>query len=116
MVVGRAGEREVEARQAILDVLSVVGDQAEVGFLAEVCDRPIEEVLDLVDEASNAGLAELHTNTTSYRDALFRAAVYESLSSATRARLHDTVGHELEARRRRGMPVDAAALLITRAG
>ena len=53
-----------------------------------------------------AGLAELHANAVSYRHALFRVAVYESLSSATRARLHDRVGHELEARRRRGLPVD----------
>ncbi len=99
-----------EGCQAVLDVLSVVGDQAELGFLAAVCDRPTEAVLDLVDEAGTAGLAELHANTVSYRHALFRAAVYESLSSATRARLHDRVGHELEARRRRGLPVDAAAL------
>ena len=91
-------------------MLSVIGDQAELGFLAAVCDRPTEEVLDLVDEAGTAGLAELHANAVSYRHALFRAAVYESLSSATRARLHDRVGHELEARRRRGLPVDAAAL------
>jgi tetratricopeptide (TPR) repeat protein len=99
-----------EECQAVLDALSVVGDQAELGFLAAVCDRPTEEVLDLLDEAGMAGLAELHANTASYRHALFRAAVYESLSSATRARLHDRLGHELEARRRRGIPVDAAAL------
>jgi len=99
-----------EGCQVVLDVLSVIGDQAEVGLLAAVCDRPTEEVLDLVDESGTAGLAELHANTASYRHALFRAALYESLSSATRARFHDRVGHELEARRRRGMPVDAAAL------
>ena len=99
-----------EGCQAVLDVLSVVGDQAELGFLAAVCDRPTEEVLDLVDEAGTAGLTELKMNAMSFRHALFRAAVYESLSSATRARLHDRVGHELEARRQRGMPVDAAAL------
>ena len=99
-----------EGCQSVLDVLSVIGDQAELGFLAAVCDRPTEEVLDLVDEAATAGLAGLHANAVSYRHALFRVAVYESLSSATRARLHDRVGHELEARRRRGLPVDSAAL------
>ena len=98
-----------EGCQAVLDVLSVVGDHAELGLLAAVCDRPTEEVLDLVDEARTAGLAELHANTASYRHALFRAGVYESLSSAT---VVSTIGwdEELEARRRRGMPVDAAAL------
>jgi hypothetical protein len=96
--------------QAVLDALSVVGDQAELGLLTAVCDRPTEEMLDLVDEATTAGLAELHVNTASFRHAVFRAAVYESLSSATRAHLHDRVGHELETRRRRGLPVDTAAL------
>jgi hypothetical protein len=99
-----------EGCQVVLDVLSVIGDQAELGLLAAVCDRPTEEVLDLVDEGGTAGLMELHANAVSYRHALYRAAVYESLSSATRARLHDRVGKELEARRRRGTPVDVAAL------
>ena len=54
-----------------------------------------------------------HGPCSAPRNLLFRASrcgCYESLSSATRARHHDRVGHELEARRRRGMPVDAAAL------
>jgi hypothetical protein len=99
-----------EGCQAVLDVLSILGDQADLGLLAAVCDRRTEAVLDLVDEARTAGLVELHANAASYRHALFRAAVYEALASATRARLHDRVGHELEARRQQGVPVDAAAL------
>ena len=99
-----------EGCQSVLEALSVIGDQSELGFLAAVCDRATEVVLDLIDEASAAGLAELQANTASFRHALFRASVYESLSSATRARLHDRVGHELEARRRRGLPVETAAL------
>jgi hypothetical protein len=99
-----------EGCQVVLDALSVVGDQAELGLLATVCDRPPEQVLDSVDEAGTAGLADLHANAVSFRHALFRAAVYESLSSASRAHLHDRVGHELEARRRQGRLVEAAAL------
>jgi hypothetical protein len=99
-----------EGCRAVLDALSVVGDQSELALLAAVCDRATEAVLDLIDEASAAGLAELDANTASFRHALFRATVYESLSSATRARLHDRVGHELEARRQQGLPVETAAL------
>src|SRR5262249_28373585 len=45
--------------RAVLDALSVVGDESELAFLAAVCDRATEKVLDLIDEARAAGLAEL---------------------------------------------------------
>jgi hypothetical protein len=96
--------------QQMLDALSVAGDEADLGLLAAACDATTEAVLDLADEASRAGLVDVGPHATSFRHALFRAAVYESLSAAAKARLHDRVGRELQAQRARGVPVETSAL------
>jgi hypothetical protein len=98
------------ACQNMLDALSVAGDEADVGLLAAACDGTTEVVLDLSDEARRAGLVDVGPHAMSFRHALFGAAVYESLSTATKARLHDRVGRALEARRARGVPVETSAL------
>jgi hypothetical protein len=94
----------------VLDALSVAGDETDVGLLATVCDATAEAVLEFADEASRAGLVDVGPHAISFRHALFRAAVYDSLPTAGKARLHDRVGRELEARRGRGLPVDTSAL------
>ena len=96
--------------QEVVDVLSVAGDEADLRLLAAVCEQATEDVLALVDEASRAGLVHVHGSAVSFRHAVFRAAVYDSLSSAVRAGAHDRVGRELEARRQRGLHVGTAAL------
>jgi hypothetical protein len=99
-----------EGCREVLRALSVAGDEVATGVLDAVCETSEGSLLDLVDEATRAGLAERRHGVVSFRHALLRAAVYDSLSSAERARLHDRVGRVLLARRERGLAVDAAAL------
>ena len=109
IVADRLSALGPECRE-VLATLSVAGDEVPVDLLAAACELARQEALDLVDEASRAGLVDVATDRVGFRHALFRAAVYDAMSSAAKARLHDRLGRELLARRERGLTVDTAAL------
>lgn len=96
--------------RGLIKILSVAGDEVPVELAAAISGIGGDELADVVDEAIDAGLVHTRGVVVSFRHALLRAAVYESLSSADRARLHDRIGHQLLARRKTGHPVGAAAL------
>ena len=108
-VTDRVSATSARCRE-LLEVLSVAGDETLIDLAAEACDLETDSLLVLLNEALDAGLVKVRAGVVSFRHALLRSAVYDSLSSATRARCHDRFGQVLLGRRERGQPIDAAAL------
>ncbi|MHA7838603.1 MAG: ATP-binding protein, partial [bacterium] len=96
---------------ALLGAAAVIGRDFPLGLATSVAGLGAEEALDLVDEATRAGLIETVEDTGAithrFTHALFQEAVYAGLSSRTRARLHQVVAERLE--QRHGGALDSVA-------
>ena len=96
--------------QQLLQCVAVLGDEAPIEVVAEVVGLEPRAALAVADEAVRAGLLLVGAGAVSFDHALFRAAVYDALSVAARADLHDRIGRALLSRRSSGVPVEVAAL------
>ena len=106
-VVGRRlGRLSTQANQ-VLSVAAVLGRDFDVELLAALRDAPEDSLLDALDEAVWAGLAQ-ETGADRYRFAhvLVRATLLEELSATRRRRLHRRAGEAIEKLR----PDDVVAL------
>jgi hypothetical protein len=83
----------------VLGVASVVGSEFTVPLLVRAGDWSPGDVLDALDQAKSAGLAdELGGRVGSYRFAhgLIREVLYSELGTAQKAQLHATIGAAME--------------------
>ena len=100
-----------EAARAMIEVAAVVGDEPTAVVLAEVSAVAPSQVLAVLDAAMEAGIVrEKEAEIYEFTHPLFRASVYERLTTSSRVALHARVGQALERLRGRGVTVDAAAL------
>jgi class 3 adenylate cyclase/tetratricopeptide (TPR) repeat protein len=88
-----------EACHRLLSVASVIGRDFSLSLLTQAAEESLEEALDRLDEAEEAGIvAEAPGNPGLFRftHALIRESLYEDLRTARRAGLHRRVGEALE--------------------
>ena len=98
-VVGRRVQRLGEAPRQILTAASVMGRTFDLEVLTELLDRPEEEVLDAIEVAiGSAVLVEAfeRVGRFAFTHALINHTLYESLTAARRARMHQRVAETLE--------------------
>jgi len=101
-VVRRHVARLPGGGQDILYVAAVAEPDFSIEVVSRICDRPIEEVRELVHlEVDRGVLGESSRGPGSYRfrDPRFRTALYEDLPPARRKWLHREVGEALKALR-----------------
>ena len=82
-----------------LSVASVVGSEFGVPLVARAADRPAGDVLELLDQAKDAGLVDEQSGRSgsySFSHDLVRQALYTELGAARRAQLHARVGAAME--------------------
>ena len=105
------GAREVVERRLsplpedvvkVLAIASVIGREFDVSTLQEICDTPMEPLMDTLAEATRARIVREIGALGRYAFAhvLIRETLYESLSSGERMRLHRLIGEVLEERYR----------------
>jgi len=89
-----------------LTLAAVIGMDCAFSLLSAVSDLAEEPLLDALDRTLEAQILDEREGGYAFRHPLFRAALYERLSRARRARLHGAVARALEAQR----PDEAEAL------
>jgi len=94
-VVGRRIARLHQQTHDCLAAAAVLGDDAPLSQLATVAQRPISEVLELMEEAADARLAILDGSRYRFAHALVREVVYDGLGAAQRAALHARAGEAI---------------------
>jgi class 3 adenylate cyclase len=85
----------------VLDVAAVIGPEFDVDLIVRVLTRPAAEVLDVLDEAADAGLVTEHFRPLgrySFSHNVIRQTLYTELKTAQRVRLHERVGTAIEER------------------
>jgi tetratricopeptide (TPR) repeat protein len=87
-----------DARRVLVDA-AVIGSGFELELLATVSKVPVDQLLNLLEEAVALGvIAEdsNHSDRFRFTHILVRQALYESLIAARRARIHARIGDALE--------------------
>jgi hypothetical protein len=114
VVLRRVGRLAATVGEVLL-LASVVGRDFDLGVLAQVSPLAEDEVLAALDAAAVARLVD-ETGIDSYRfaHALVRSALYKTLGTSRRSRLHRRVAQAIE--RRRPEEVTALAYHFTEAG
>ncbi len=98
-VIGRRLAHLSEACREVLETSSVIGREFEFGLVARVAERPDQEILERLDEASRARvIGEVSGLPGGFRfaHALIRDVLYEGIPSALRIDLHRRTGEALE--------------------
>ena len=99
-VVGRRVERLGERATRTLTAAAVIGRDFEVELLTEVIDMGEDDLLDLLEEACEAGVLVERAGrlgSFTFAHALINQALYDDLGATRRARLHRRVAEALEA-------------------
>jgi len=98
-VIGRRLAHLSEACREVLETSSVIGREFELGLVARVAERPDQEILERLDEASRARvIGEVSGLPGRFRfaHALIMDVLYEGIPSALRYDLHRRTGEALE--------------------
>jgi tetratricopeptide (TPR) repeat protein len=85
--------------QSMLSCAAAIGNDFEAEVLRRAVELPPDEILDLLDEAKEAGVVgEIDPPRGEYRfsHSLIRGAIYEELRTTDRLRLHRLIGETLE--------------------
>ncbi len=102
------GVRDVVARRLrrlpgpvndVLSLAAVIGFEFDASLVSRAVGRPVEEVLDALDQATAARLVRhdpAQVGRFAFSHALIRQTVYQALGTAQRAQLHARVGAALE--------------------
>jgi hypothetical protein len=102
-VVGRRLTRLGDEVEGVLRFAAVIGYEFDVTLLTEVLERPADDVLDALEAAAAANLAqEIGIDRYRFAHALVRETLYAELSATRRARQHRKVAEALEVRHARG--------------
>src|SRR4029077_20334690 len=96
VVVRRVDRLGPDTRRA-LEFASVIGRDFELGLLAAVLARDIDDTLDLVEPAVEASLIRaVAPGRFSFAHALTSRALYDGLSATRRSRVHALIASALE--------------------
>ncbi len=98
-VVTRRVTRLGEGASRLLSVAAVLGREFDLDELADLAEVDVDDLLDLLDAASAAAIVSERADIAgAYRfaHALTQRTLYENLSGARRARLHERAAHVLE--------------------
>jgi class 3 adenylate cyclase/tetratricopeptide (TPR) repeat protein len=98
-VVGRRVERLGEKAHKALQVAAVIGREFDTELLLRLTDRSEEELLDLLEEATEASVLTESAKVPgrfSFAHALITHTLYADLGTTRRARLHRLVAEALE--------------------
>jgi DNA-binding CsgD family transcriptional regulator len=84
--------------QQVLEVSAVIGAEPSPAMVAAVMTRPLEDVLQRLDEAAGGGLLTRSAGGAGYAftHSLVRDALYSEISPARRVHLHERVAVQLE--------------------
>ncbi len=99
----------------VLKVAALIGQDFEFGLLLDVVALPEERLLDVLDEAVQAGILVEAGDTPgrySFAHALLRTTLEHGLTATRRARLHATIGEAIE--RRSGANLDGYVVDLAR--
>jgi class 3 adenylate cyclase len=100
-VVGRRLDALSDDCNRLLRVASVMGRDFELRLLADVADRPVDDVLEQLEEAEDAQVIEEtkgSPGTYRFAHALVRETLYDEIRSTRRVRLHRSIAEALERR------------------
>lgn len=108
-------------RIALLEAASVVGVEFRAGAVAEICGRPLAEVIEVCDDLvkkqfwlRHAATVDLSDGTLdaqyAFRHAIYRHVFYHRQGEAARARLHRAAAQVLTAGAAKGVPAAPAEL------
>jgi class 3 adenylate cyclase len=97
-VIGRRVEHLPEAAGRLLGTAAVIGRDFDLDVLVAVTGDAEDDVLDLLDEAADAGVVEETITPARYSfvHALTRETLYDSLRATRRARIHLRVARSIE--------------------
>ncbi|HEX4528664.1 MAG TPA: AAA family ATPase [Acidimicrobiia bacterium] len=98
-VIARRLRRLPDAVNDVLNVGAVVGPEFDAELVRRVARRTAVDVLDALDQATDAGLVAEHPGRMgrySFTHALIRQTLYAELKTAQRVRLHERVGTAIE--------------------
>jgi class 3 adenylate cyclase len=98
-VVGQRARRLGREAVRALSVAAVIGRSFELELLARVLDVDEHDLLDMLEGAVTASLLRESTErpgTFTFTHALIEHTLYDDMSAARRARLHERVGQALE--------------------
>jgi ATP/maltotriose-dependent transcriptional regulator MalT len=97
-VIGRRLSRLPAACQSLLSMASVVGREFSLRALAAIGERPVDEILEELDDALRARMIDAGVTPGAYRfhHALVQETLYELLPPSRRLRLHRAAGQALE--------------------
>lgn len=93
----------------VLTCAAVAGTELDPGLLAAATDVAVEQVIDLLDGAVDAGLLAERGDDLVFAHALVRASMLSSVSTLRRRRWHRTIADILAARPPAARPVEALA-------
>ena len=97
--IGRRVSGLSEACVELLRAASVIGREFGVHILARVAETPADRVLELLDEAAQAGILAAAPDSVgryAFTHALVRETLYDDLPAPLRVRLHRRVGEVIE--------------------
>jgi DNA-binding winged helix-turn-helix (wHTH) protein/tetratricopeptide (TPR) repeat protein len=109
-LIRRALEGLSEPCHDLVAAAAVIGREFRMPFVSAVAEIPRDEALDLLDEASRAGVVEAVPEapaTWRFSHALYQEAAYEALPPSLRVRLHYRTAERLE--RQHGEHLDPVA-------
>ena len=114
-VVTRRVRRLPDAVGDLLGLASVLGPDLDATLLAQLAHQSTDEVLDLLDDATAAGLVTEQLDRIghySFAHTLIRQTLYAELKTAHRVRLHALVGGALEEARTSGVKEARSAAVL----
>ncbi len=98
-VVGQRVDRLGEKVRRVLSQASIIGREFDIDLLAKVAEVDEDSLLDLVDQATEAGLVsevEGVVDRFSFAHSLIQHTLYEDLGASRRARQHRKIAEALE--------------------
>jgi class 3 adenylate cyclase/tetratricopeptide (TPR) repeat protein len=95
-VIGQRVRRLGDPTHTVLSQAAVVGRDFDVELLAAVCERSEDELLDLLEPATKAGVVVEQANGFAFTHTLIQHSLYDALISARRRRIHLRIAQALE--------------------
>ena len=99
-----------DACQSLVGVAAVVGSGATPDLLAAATGRAEPDIVELVEEAGDAGIVVREATGVLFAHDLYREGALDAVPPGDRAELHHRLTRVLEDRRTRGIPVLAGDL------